>query len=183
MEDLLSVSIADLKRVGLLKPNTIQTGAIYWTYPDGTHCGAMGIVTDTTFEIASVRFVYEEPNGKVHDERVLLRWKRSNLNDKQGFYYFGCPVSGRSCHNLYLVGGRWISRYAFRALYRSQNPSGGKKYPRATISEFKEIKPTPPPTPAEIAAKRQREQNEDLAAAFTWIQNGGGAPTSKETPK
>jgi len=178
MENLLSVSISDLNRHGLLNPNTRRAVKMFWTLPDGTRWASMVVVTDTTFEVATVRFVYEESNGKVHDERVLLYWKRSNLNANHGFYYFACPVSGRACRNLYLVGGRFISRYAFRALYRSQTTKDNEQ-PRVTLSECEDIQPTPT---ADVEANEQKARNKDLAAVLTRIQNGG-TPTAQETPK
>ena len=73
------------------------------------------------------RFSYEY-NGETHTYDVALRWKRSNLNpeSEHGYYYFVCPETGNLCRKLYLVGGRFVSRRAFRALYPVQTYS--KKY-------------------------------------------------------
>lgn len=118
IEHLLSLSVTALKRIGLLAPRTRTTGQLNWTRANGSRIGSIGVEADTTNEIATVRLVYDH-DGQRHDDTVLLRWKQSNLNNG-GFYYFICPVTGRSCRKLYLVGGRFVSRFAFRASYSSQ---------------------------------------------------------------
>ena len=141
MERLLVISITALKANGLLKPNRKQAGEIYWNRGGVPRAASMGVVTDTTHEVATVRFVYDH-DGHTNDETVLLRWKQSNLNNG-GFYYFICPVSGRSCRKLYFVGGRFVSRFAFRALYESQTvgPSerGNVWYQFAKFCEYEDL--------------------------------------------
>lgn len=145
MEHLLAISVTALKHHGLLKPQQKQAGEIYWSHTDGARVASMGVETDTTQEIATVRFVYDY-NGTTQDYAVLLRWKQSNLNNG-GFYYFICPVTGRSCRKLFLVGGRFVSRYAFRALYKSQTvgPSerDGAYYRLLKFSEYEDLAAQP----------------------------------------
>lgn len=118
IEQLLALTVTDLKRLGFLRPNDVHRGAVEWKRADGTRRASIYVETDLRFEIPSVRLVYDH-GGKTLDYTTLLRWKQSNLNNG-GFYYFVCPVTGRSCRKLYLVGGRFVSRYAFRALYDKQ---------------------------------------------------------------
>lgn len=145
IEHLLVVSVTALRNHGLLKPNRKQAAEIYWNRGGNPRAASMGVITDTTHEVATVRFLYDH-NGRTNDETVLLRWKQSNLNNG-GFYYFICPVSGRSCRKLYFVGGRFVSRFAFRALYESQTvgPSGRENlyYQLAKFSEYEQLADQP----------------------------------------
>jgi len=118
IEQLLALTVTDLKRLGYLRPNDVHRGAVEWKRGDGTRRASIYVETDLRFEIPSVRLVYNHA-GQTLDYVTLLRWKQSNLNNG-GFYYFICPVTGRSCRKLYLVGGRFVSRFAFRALYDKQ---------------------------------------------------------------
>ena len=194
IDDLLVLSVTALKRHGLLNPNQRKAGELYWSRANGTRAASIGFVADTTHDVATVRLVYD-CDGKTHDERVLLRWKRSNLNDNDGFYYFICPVTGRSCRKLYLYGGRFVSRFAFRALYRSQTVGPatrkGMYYQLTKFYEYEELEGQPrrketyrgQPTPYGRKLQRYDKHAELMAAAMIQAQNGGFAPTPKETPK
>ena len=200
MERLLAISITALKGNGLLKPDRKQAGEIYWNHGNGTRAASMGVITDTTHEVATVRFVYDH-NGQTHDETVLLRWKQSNLNNG-GFYYFSCPVTGRSCRKLYFVGGRFVSRFAFRALYESQTVGPSERnnvyYQLAKFCEYEQLAEQPyrketyngKPTPYGRKLERYDNNAERLAAILTQARNDAVntiqrkiAATPQETPK
>jgi len=117
IEDLLTLTITDLTRLGLLRRGETHGGGIEWKR-NGTRIGSIYVVTDCTREVAKIRLIYDH-NGNTSDYTTLLRFKLSNLGNG-GYYYFTCPVTGRSCRKLYLVGGRFISRYAFTAVYAKQ---------------------------------------------------------------
>lgn len=118
----LTLSVADCKRLGFLRPNAICSGSIQWTR-GGAVVASVGFGTLTT-GVPVARFSYDY-NGKPQTYDVALRWKRSNLNpeSEHGYYYFVCPETGTLCRKLYLVGGRFVSRQAFRALYPVQTYS------------------------------------------------------------
>lgn len=124
IEELLQLSITDLKRMGFLQPNALKSGSLNWTR-GGRNAASIAIVTDTRGEIPTVRFIYNY-NGSPVDYTAPLRFTRSNLN-RGGYYYFVCPVTGRSCRKLYIVGGRFVSRFAFRALYDKQTKSRAQR--------------------------------------------------------
>lgn len=121
----LSLSVSDCKRLGFLRPNAICSGSIQWTR-GGAVIASVGFGTLTT-GVPVARFSYEADGVQMAYD-VALRWKRSNLNpdSTDGYYYFVCPETGNLCRKLYLVGGRFVSRRAFHALYRCQTYS--KKY-------------------------------------------------------
>ena len=47
--------------------------------------------------------------------------------------WFVCPVTGARCRILYLVGGRWISRRAFRGAYPSQRIPARERRTREAV--------------------------------------------------
>lgn len=115
----IRLSVQDCKRMGYLQRDTIADGVIKWTQGK-TVVASVGITTVTTAgEVprAVLRYTYRGTDVEIH---LTLRYKVSNLNNGSGFYYFVCPVTGLCCRNLYLVGGKFVSRQAFRPLYASQ---------------------------------------------------------------
>lgn len=124
IEEILQLSITDLKRLGMLRPAAYQYNTIEWTR-GGKKAASIAIATDTRGEIPTVRFIYNY-NGSPVDYTAPLRFTPSNLN-RGGFYMFVCPVTGRTCRKLYLVGGRFVSRFAFRALYDKQTKSRAER--------------------------------------------------------
>lgn len=126
IEKYLCLTVTDCKRLGFLRPNETKTGSIVWRR-DGGVIASVGFATKTT-GVPLARFSYEA-NGTPQNYDVALRWKRSNLNPatEHGYYYFVCPVTGALCRKLYLVGGRFVSRHAFRALYEQQTFSKSRR--------------------------------------------------------
>lgn len=124
IEELLCVSTASLKRLGFLRPRAYCSGVLEWKHGDHV-TGRAGVAIDTRGEVPTIRFAYNF-NGTPVDYTALLRYTPSNLN-RGGYYYFACPVTGRSCRKLYLVGGRFVSRYAFRAVYDRQTKSRAQR--------------------------------------------------------
>ena len=118
----LSLSVSDCKRLGFLRPNAVCSGSIQWTR-GGAVVASVGFGTKTT-GVPVALFSYEA-DGVQMQYGVALRWKRSNLSPdtEHGYYYFVCPETGALCRKLYLVGGRFVSRRAFRALYPAQAES------------------------------------------------------------
>jgi len=124
IEELLAVSITDLKRLGLLVPGAVRGGSLTWNRR-GRTVASVSVITDTAGEIPTIRFQYT-CNGSPVDYSTPLRFSPSNLN-RGGFYYFVCPVTGRYCRKMYLVSGRFVSRFAFRALYDKQTRSRSQR--------------------------------------------------------
>lgn len=119
IDDYLSLSVADCKRLGYFVPRATCSGSIGWTR-NGRTIASVGFATKTT-GVPMARFSYEY-NGRPVTYDVALRWKRSNLTHDSagGYYYFVCPSTGQLCRKLYLVNGRFVSREAFRPLYPQQ---------------------------------------------------------------
>lgn len=118
IEDYLRLRVADCKRLGFFKPNADVTNVVTWTQGT-TKIATIAMRTDLTGAVPYAVLSYTYKGEPVHTE-LTLRFKPSNLKGGTGFYYFVCPVTGLSCRNLYLVNGRFVSRAAFRPLYRKQ---------------------------------------------------------------
>lgn len=180
IEELLAVSVTQLKRLGFIQPNAYKYGVLDWKQ-GGRVVARAGLAVDTRGTIATVRFLYDY-NGTPLDYTTPLRFTPSNLN-RGGFYYFVCPVTGRSCRKLYIVGGRFVSRFAFRALYekqaKSRNERGGlfgfidaaTKYEDLTNAPrrkwFYRGKPTPYGRKVERAGEKARRIGRDLELTGT----------------
>lgn len=122
IDKYLTLSVSDLKRLGLLKPNSQMAGVVSWKQ-GATVTATIGITTDTrTLPMCYLRY---KVGGETIQENIRLMFKHSNLNPEgeHGYYYFVCPVTGICCRKLYNVGGRFVGRSAFNALYPIQAAS------------------------------------------------------------
>lgn len=118
IEDYIRLTVKDCKRLGYFNPKAVTTGVITWTQGKNT-VASVGFTTNLTGTVPYAVLFYNYKGTPVHTE-LTLRFRPSNLNNDTGYYYFVCPVTGLSCRNLYLVNGRFVSRLAFRPLYKTQ---------------------------------------------------------------
>lgn len=119
IEDYLTLSVADLRRLGYLTKNELKGGRVFWKIGDAV-TAQIDITTDTrAVPMCYLSYVFR---GETKQETIRLMWKHSNLDPdgEHGYYYFVCPVSGECCRKLYHVGGRFVGRAAFRPLYPIQ---------------------------------------------------------------
>ena len=123
--------------MGFFSPNAVRTGVVSWTQ-GGEVVASINMQTNTAGTIPYAVLNYNYKGNPVHVE-LTLRFKPSNLKAGTGYYYFVCPATGLSCRNLYLVGEQFVSRTAFRPLYRKQaetkigKTNGSLAYLRAVI--------------------------------------------------
>lgn len=117
IEELLQFSVTDLRRLGLCAQGAAQSARLSWRRW-GRVSASIDVRTDTRGAVPVVVLDYTN-NGVPVEQTLALRFIPSNLS-RGGYYYFVCPVTGRSCRKLYFVGGRFVSRFAFRALYAKQ---------------------------------------------------------------
>jgi len=125
IEDYLTLTVKDCKRMGYFVPNAKATGVIKWSR-NGNRVAEIGFGTNLTgIPVAVLSYTY---NGQPIDATISLRFHHSNLTPNasdttHGYYYFVCPVTGRSCRKLYLVDGHFVSRHALTVPYAKQNES------------------------------------------------------------
>lgn len=119
IEDYLKLDIADLVRLGFIRPRSARGGDVTWKRGTTTTAQIYVKVDTTAAPMCYLSYSY---NGEPRQESIRLLFKRSNLapGSERGYYYFVCPATGKCCRKLYAVGGRFISRSAFRPLYPLQ---------------------------------------------------------------
>lgn len=125
IEDYLRLTVGDLRRAGYLKANGTFEGVLRWTRR-GEQVAATNLRVHISTDVAYMALAYDYKGATVNTE-ITLRFKPSNLNNGAGYYYFVCPVTGLSCRNLYLYNGRFVSRAAFRPLYRKQTETHSRR--------------------------------------------------------
>ena len=118
LEDCLCLSLTACKKMGYFVPNADASGVIKWGTRDKV-AASIGFETNLLGVVPYAVLTYNYKGNPVRAE-ITLRYKQSNLKAGTGFYYFVCPVTGLSCRKLYLVNGRFVSRMAFRPLYKKQ---------------------------------------------------------------
>ena len=130
LQDYLRLNLTRCKALGYFVPNATAEGVITWAQGSDV-IASVRFTTDTVNHRCTI--AYSTADGEQVTQTVWLRWRSSNLDKGvtwekgRGFYYFVCPVTGRSCRNLYLVNGRFVSRFAFKALYETQTESHSQR--------------------------------------------------------
>lgn len=127
IQDYLRLSLTRCKALGYFVPNATAEGVLTWGQGSDV-IASVRFTTDTVNHRCTI--AYRKADGEQVTQTVWLRWRSSNLDKNvntwertRGYYYFVCPVTGRSCRNLYLVNGRFVSRHAFPNLYEQQTLS------------------------------------------------------------
>ena len=119
LDDYKRLTISQLKRAGFLEPVPVGkawagvvTVSNYWGHTAQIQVGAM--VSDKE-KVIAVAYTY---GGEQRAYKIRLDFTPSNLPNhaNTGYYYFICPATGNRCRKLYLVGGYFVSRHAFKAL-------------------------------------------------------------------
>lgn len=119
----LTVSIADLKRWGCLKPGIYRSGTVYWER-GGEREASVGYIISLSveFEQAYIQFNYAY-DGQPVQYRVPLIPVPANIG-KGLIWFFRCPFTGQRCKKLHLIEGRFMHRSAVRsAMYKRQTES------------------------------------------------------------
>lgn len=124
--DVLQVSISKLREWDYLRPGHSKSGTITWSR-NGEQTASIGISVHMDEESPYVELDY-----KYRDEprkyRIHLVSIPSNLGAGE-VWYFLCPQTGKRCRILYLVGGWFLHREAFRGcMYDSQARSKQMRY-------------------------------------------------------
>lgn len=119
LQEYICLSLTRCKDLGYFVPNAVAEGVMDW-YIGSDQIAAAKLKTDTIN--GSCEIVFKTENGERLTQNIALAWRPSNLG-VGGYYYFICPGTGRNCRKLYFVNGRFVSRFAFKALYKQQRES------------------------------------------------------------
>ena len=115
-ETLPTLAIGDCTRAGLFRSPSRSVLSGEWTREDQ---GAQ-VLTATVRRVPAGVAISYTFGGVEQVQTVGVRWRVANYGDRWRVPVFVCPETGRDCRNLYFVGGRFVSRLAFRGVYYSQ---------------------------------------------------------------
>jgi len=117
-DEVKTVTIGGLKRLGYLRPSAIVRGSYSWTR-GGKPFGWIDVTVDLPERFMQLDY---RANDKPISYRVRLERLPAHFG---GFnWYFICPATGKRCRNLYGIGEYFLSRFAYpSAMYSSQTES------------------------------------------------------------
>lgn len=123
LDEVRTITIGWLRRMGYLKPHYSKRGRLSWSCW-GEPSGAISVVADTDKQFIELSYM---SNCEPINYRIELERRPSNLG--QGVvWYFICPATGKRCRTLYEYGDYFYSRYAFHnPFYSSQTCSKGTR--------------------------------------------------------
>ena len=128
-DEVKKMTITDLRHMGYLRPGAIARGPMRWTR-SGKPSGSIGL-------IVSLQERFVELDYKYGDKPVNYRLQLESIPKHFGGceWYFICPATGKRCRTLYLIGGKFLSRFAYpSAMYSAQTES---KYCREMFKAFR----------------------------------------------
>lgn len=113
-DNVLKLSITELKKWGYLKPDNVQNGTISWSR-NGEEFASISVVVNTLNEKPYIQLDYRF-NGEPRKYKVYFDADVSNLG-KGKVWYFVCPQTNKRCRKLYQISGYFFHREAFKSCY------------------------------------------------------------------
>ena len=129
-DEVLTLSITDLKKFGHLRYKYIKNGTVTWGV-NKEETSSISIKIDSISDVPYIELSYNH-NGNPKNYKISLVSIPSNLGIGK-IYYFRCPVTKKRCRKLYLVNGYFLHRNAFKGMYKKQTES---KSWRKTAKQF-----------------------------------------------
>lgn len=124
-DDCLQLDISKLKGWGYLEPEQIKSGTLKWS-KNGSPTGSILININTHSEQPYIELDYKY-KGEARNYKVKLVSMPSNLG-KGLIWYFLCPQTKKRCRKLYLIGGYFLHREAFKGcMYKIQTHSKAER--------------------------------------------------------
>jgi len=121
LDDLKTLSIADLKRLGYLKQGC-RYGNVRWTYR-GEPTGTVSITVSLWPEYGWIAFSYTYDHQHQYRYHLQMVSVPANLGIGR-CWFFVCTRTGKRCTKLYLANGYFQHRDGIKgAMYRSQTRS------------------------------------------------------------
>lgn len=122
--EVLQISISELKEWEYLNPKQFKSGTITWSR-NGNQTGSISITVNTLNKQPYIELDYKY-RDEPRNYKVRLVSMPSNLG-KGLIWYFLCPQTNKRCRKLYSIGGYFFHREAFNGcMYETQIQS--KKY-------------------------------------------------------
>jgi sarcosine oxidase delta subunit len=122
LNDLIFLSVSDLRKKKLLKPNTHESRKISWkgngVLGADQEAASINLIVNTTYGSNYLQLDYEV-NGKPYSYRIEIEYLPSNLG-YGAVPYLICPYCGKRSLKLFLHQGYFINRTAIEdANYRA----------------------------------------------------------------
>lgn len=131
-DDCLTLTISFLKKYGYLKPGQFQTGTSTWSV-NGHERASISLAVNTQAEKPYIELSYSA-SGEARKYQIQLVTIPSNIG-KGEIWYFLCTATKKLCRKLYLIGGYFYHREAFKGcMYSIQTES---KEARQTTRKYK----------------------------------------------
>lgn len=125
-DECKTVSISFLRQHGYLKLNNWQSGVITWSR-NGNKTGSISININTRLASPYLELDYKSNYTPIKYQVDLVSIP-SNIG-KGVIWYFICPHTRKRCRKLYLVGGYFYHRSAFRdCMYEKQTYSHNNRW-------------------------------------------------------
>ncbi len=119
--EVLQLSISNLKEWEYLNPEQIKNGTLTWSR-NGNKIGSISIKVNTHSEQPYIELDYKY-RDEPRNYKVSLVSMPSNLG-KGLIWYFLCPETNKRCRKLYSIGGYFLHREAFNGcMYETQTHS------------------------------------------------------------
>ena len=116
VEGLKCITIADLKKLGYLKPNISINRNLFWTNNNGEKTSSITVILDTTETKGSIIFDYTYNQTQKINYAMQLITRPSNLGNGL-LWFFVCPCTFKVCRKLHLNNGYFLHRTAFKDVY------------------------------------------------------------------
>jgi hypothetical protein len=117
-DNVIQISISNLKKWNYLEPYQIKNGIIRWSIGE-METAKINIRVSTYGDFVELYYSY---SGEPVRYKIRLVSLPSNIG-KGKVWYFECPQTRKLCRKLYLVGGYFFHREAFRGYYEGQTKS------------------------------------------------------------
>ncbi|PKP29869.1 MAG: hypothetical protein CVT99_15455 [Bacteroidetes bacterium HGW-Bacteroidetes-16] len=119
--ETLQIHISKLKEWGYLTPGQIKSSTLTWS-SNGNPTGSISIQVNTHSEQPYIELDYKY-RDEPRNYKLYLTSTPSNLG-KGEIWYFLCPHTKKRCRKLYLIGGYFLHREAFKGcMYECQTLS------------------------------------------------------------
>lgn len=116
VEGLKCITIADLKKLGYLKPNISMNRNLFWTDKNGERTSSITVIIDTAETKGSITFDYTYNQSQKINYTVQLITRPANLGNGL-LWFFVCPSTFKVCRKLHLNSGYFLHRTAFKDVY------------------------------------------------------------------
>ena len=119
-DEVLTISITKLKKLGFLELGQRKRGTLTWS-TNGSKTGAIDIAVFTDLRDPYIYLDYLF-RGKPVNYHVNLVSVPSNIG-KGKVWYFLCPHTGKRCRKLYSVGGKFLHREVLGTVCMNPKPA------------------------------------------------------------